>query len=453
MTPDTEAYKFAEEDHLDSQVGHPVLPPWKVIVVDDDQDLQHITRIVLKNFSYEGRGVTILPALSGEEAIHIMTQHPDAAIMLLDVVMETKDAGLRVAKQIRKDLKNPLIRIILRTGQPGEAPETQVMHEYDINDYKEKTDLTAQKLTMTVLAGLRSYRDLLALDQAKTKLEAILRATHHLNHLSTLPSFVKEALFSIKGILPAHTGGVFVLNRPLEGGSPRIIGVTGDCSSWEGQTTSQVLPESLETEILRHMGLRSIDTHGDDWIIGIGQTQRSAGVIICKGITKEHPIDRMILEVFFKNFATIYENLHLRLSLEQKVQERTQALEQTCGELEVAAVFANKAKTNFLASISHELRTPLNSIIGIGQTQRSALSSNKDEISSSNSERSTAPMSTDIFPASIFDTSKSSLIRLERCSPHWWMMCASLFREALAVASRERRLEKPMIEFSGVRSS
>ena len=91
--------------------------------------------------------------------------------------METDDAGLKVARWIRQDLKNPFVRIILRTGQPGKAPERDVIIDYDINEYKEKTELTVQKLFTTITSALRSYRDLRIIEKNRYGLEQIIKAS------------------------------------------------------------------------------------------------------------------------------------------------------------------------------------------------------------------------------------------------------------------------------------
>nr|NJM02454.1 HAMP domain-containing histidine kinase [Desulfobacula sp.] len=67
-----------------------------------------------------------------------------------------------------KKKKNDKLRIILRTGQPGKAPEKKIILNYDINDYKEKTELTTQKLFTTITTALRSYTHLVELEK-KTK--------------------------------------------------------------------------------------------------------------------------------------------------------------------------------------------------------------------------------------------------------------------------------------------
>lgn len=140
---------------------------WKVLVVDDEEDIHKITRLVLKPLTFDNCSLDFIHAYSAKEAFSILKSTPDIAIVLLDVVMETDDAGLVLVERIREELNNKLIRIILRTGQPGQAPEKSVISKYDINDYKEKTELTTTKLFTTIISSLRSYRDLLSLESHK----------------------------------------------------------------------------------------------------------------------------------------------------------------------------------------------------------------------------------------------------------------------------------------------
>lgn len=131
-------------------------PGWPVLIVDDDEEVHAVTRLALRKMSFKERPLHLLSAFSAKEAETILRERQDIAVVLLDVVMETEDAGLRLSKKIREELGLKAIRIILRTGQPGQAPEQQVILEYDINDYKSKTELTSQKLFTTMIAALRS---------------------------------------------------------------------------------------------------------------------------------------------------------------------------------------------------------------------------------------------------------------------------------------------------------
>jgi two-component system sensor histidine kinase ChiS len=150
---------------------------WKILIVDDEAEIHNITKLVLNDFIFENKPLTFVSAYSGQEAIALLNQHPDTALILLDVVMETEEAGLEVVKYIRDVLCNLLVRIILRTGQPGQAPEDVVIIHYDINDYKTKTELTTRKLFTTIVTALRAFRALTKLEESRRELEKIAQAS------------------------------------------------------------------------------------------------------------------------------------------------------------------------------------------------------------------------------------------------------------------------------------
>lgn len=153
---------------------------WRILIVDDDVDVHVVTKFSLRNVTFMGRPLNFLHAYSGKEGLSIMRDTPDVALVLLDVVMETDDAGLILARQIRGELGNHLVRVVLRTGQSGQAMEQSVIVDYDINDYRTKSDLTTQKLFTTVISSLRSYDSLLAIDLSKKALQQSLAQTKKL---------------------------------------------------------------------------------------------------------------------------------------------------------------------------------------------------------------------------------------------------------------------------------
>ena len=153
--------------------------PWRILIVDDDVDVHVVTKFALSNTNFQGRALSFLHAYSGAEALAIMRATPDVALVLLDVIMETPDAGLRLARQLREELGNHLVRIVLRTGQPGQALEHSIIVDYDINDFWCKADLTTRKLFTTVIASLRAYATLAAAASERAVLSAaLLRASN-----------------------------------------------------------------------------------------------------------------------------------------------------------------------------------------------------------------------------------------------------------------------------------
>lgn len=150
---------------------------WNVLIVDDEEQVHCVTKLVLKEFLFENKEIDLISAYSAKEAKEILEKRDDIAIIFLDVVMEEDHSGLDLIKYIRKTLQNAFIRIVLRTGQPGMAPENEVINNYDINDYRVKTEFTSEKMYTVITSCLRDYKQLISLDAEREKLEKQLE-TH-----------------------------------------------------------------------------------------------------------------------------------------------------------------------------------------------------------------------------------------------------------------------------------
>ena len=199
---------------------------WRVLIVDDDVDVHAVTRLALRNVNFKGRELELFSAYSGREAFDLLRDTPDIALVLLDVVMETDDAGLILAKRIRAELNNHIVRVVLRTGQPGQAPEQRVIVEYDINDYKAKTELTTQKLFTTVISALRAYESLMMLERSRIGLGKILAGATNLYQIHSLREFASGVLNQVSAILDVGADGVLCL---MQGGAgrPEVVAATG----------------------------------------------------------------------------------------------------------------------------------------------------------------------------------------------------------------------------------
>jgi diguanylate cyclase (GGDEF)-like protein/PAS domain S-box-containing protein len=180
--------------------------PWKIMVVDDEEDIHRVTRMVLADYRYLGRGVDLIHARSSAQALELIQEHPDVALILLDVIMESDSAGLDLVMAIRNTLGNSDVRILLRTGQPGMFDRHQVAEKYNINGFREKATLTAEKLFVSVTTLLREYSGLQILHQQRRELEKSiehLKAIASVFHETSLATLVLDEHFRIKAVNPA----------------------------------------------------------------------------------------------------------------------------------------------------------------------------------------------------------------------------------------------------------
>ncbi|WP_187170337.1 ATP-binding response regulator [Salidesulfovibrio onnuriiensis] len=243
--PSDDDLLFADEESADREETG--LSAWKLMIVDDQEDVHNMTRLVLGDFTFEGRGLEFLSAYSGREAKKLISEHPDTAVMLLDVVMEDNQAGLDVAKFIRAEACNRLTRIILRTGQPGQAPERKVVTELDINDYKQKTELTAQKLFTAVTTAIRSFRDLLLIEEGRKSMHLLALSVAHQvrNRTVAIAGFANLLLKKTQ-----ENGSIKEYIRTILDESERLEDMVGAVNSYaairEPQLTTVELAEAVD---------------------------------------------------------------------------------------------------------------------------------------------------------------------------------------------------------------
>ena len=152
---------------IDKNAGHG-LAAWKVLLVDDEPQVHEVSRLILAGLRFEGRELELLCVSSAAQAREMLDREQGVALALIDVVMESDDAGVSLVRHIRDHLNDQDMQIVLRTGQPGVAPEGELVRSYEINGYVLKTEVTAQRLHTLVIAGLRTYRHAQSLRRATT---------------------------------------------------------------------------------------------------------------------------------------------------------------------------------------------------------------------------------------------------------------------------------------------
>jgi diguanylate cyclase len=191
---------------LEEQPNHDATLPtgnnvWRIMIIDDDEDVHSATSFALGNLEMQHRPLQFVHAYSAREAREMLQEEMEIAVILLDVVMEADDAGLQLVRYIREVLKMSDVRIILRTGQPGYAPEIDAIRDFDINDYKTKSELTRIKLYTTVTAAIRSYEQIRTISASRRGLDLIVHASTELMALHGLQNFAAGVITQIAGLL------------------------------------------------------------------------------------------------------------------------------------------------------------------------------------------------------------------------------------------------------------
>lgn len=327
MTDSTAAddnWLLDEEEDEPAQSSSPDQRQWRVLIVDDDQDVHAVTRLALRNVTFKGRELELFSAYSGREGFDILASTPDIALVLLDVVMETDDAGLVLARRIREELHNAIVRVVLRTGQPGQAPEQRVIVEYDINDYKAKTELTTQKLFTTVISALRAYESLNMLERSRIGLGKILAGATNLYQIHSLREFASGVLNQVSAILDVGADGVLCLMQAESGGAAGNTTVVAATGSYTELAEREHLPvdHALAATIAKAFAERRSQYDHPANVLYI-RTREHRDVAI--SVTPPWPlaqIQRDLLEVFCERIAAAFDNLYMFGQL-RKAQEAT----------------------------------------------------------------------------------------------------------------------------------
>lgn len=322
---DTDKFVFSEDSDNKDDVKHRALPPWKIMIVDDDVSIHQVTKLALNGIRFQDRALQFISCFSGVEARKAILEHEDTALVLLDVVMETEHAGLDMVRFIREDAKNPFVRIILRTGQPGQAPERDVITQYDINDYKEKTELTANKLFTLLYASLRSYTDIMTIEENKRGLVNVIEASANIFEITSLKKFSEAVLEQLSCLLKINPRVVFLHNGGLAanciGESYEIISGTGEFKGCEGRKAAEVL-EKHQLVLLDTTVKNKKSAFMAECFLGYFESKLGTrSVVYMSGIEYLNEIDRSLIEMFAHNISIGYENAHLRHNLEETQRE------------------------------------------------------------------------------------------------------------------------------------
>lgn len=363
---------------------------WKIAVIDDDPAVHDGTRFALSDYSLNGQSLEILSAYSAAEGRKLMAEHGDIAAVLLDVIMETDVAGLELVEFIRNEIKNETVRIILRTGQPGQAPERRVIVQYDINDYKAKTELTADKLFTSLTAALRSYQQLERMLQTRRGLEIIIDAASTLYDFKSMQRLAEGVLTQLASLLNVDCAGILVL-RDNGGIDPElsVLAGSGCYSRFIGTTSSKALDPDLRAMVEAAFQGRKNEFADHRSVIYLRTGSGREVVVLLQAERELSETDRSLVEIFSSRLSIAFDNVILyqqlqdaNTQLEDRVAQRTRALMQANRRLSAQWLRlqrANGFKNEILGTVAHDLKNPLGVILGRTEMLKELISTGASE--------------------------------------------------------------------------
>ncbi|WP_225984514.1 putative bifunctional diguanylate cyclase/phosphodiesterase [Noviherbaspirillum aerium] len=305
----------AEPESLDTP---PASDGWRILIVDDDTDVHTATLFALGKLEMQQRPLEFLHAYSAAEARTILAAESDLAVILLDVVMEREDSGLQLVRHIREELKLSEVRIILRTGQPGYAPEIDAIRDFDINDYKTKSELTRIKLYTAVATAIRSYEQIRAINASRRRLDRIARASTDLMTAHGLENFAYGIINHASAVFDIPNNGLVCIQ---EHGRDRtgelfVIAASGRYSPAADTALDAGQDARLQRLLLRALKERRniFDADGVALHLGGNANRNFAAVLDIERPLDE--IDRSLMEVFCRNIMVGLDNILLMTRLE-----------------------------------------------------------------------------------------------------------------------------------------
>lgn len=305
---DDDALDFLAEDEV-SEAGSGA--SWHVLVVDDEPDVHEATRLALHDIVIEGRRLEFHHAYSAQEARTLLEERGSLfAVALLDVVMEKPDAGLELVRHIRSSLGLAAMRIILRTGQPGYAPEIEAIRSYDINDYKTKSELTRTRLYTSLTVALRSYWQLRQLDISRQGLEKIIEASADLHRIQGLSAFAEGVVTQLCALLGVAPEGLVCARSSQASGDPVVIAAAGRYAPYIHRPLSELPDAPMRDTIALAMQQRSHQ-------MGVATClffplNGDLGFAACIAPSRPlEPVDERLLEVFGASVSSGFSNVTL----------------------------------------------------------------------------------------------------------------------------------------------
>ncbi len=315
-------FSFAEETDPPS-LHSDLNSEWVILSVEDDPGYQQSLSLGLKGLIVNNAPIRLLTANSAAQAAKVIAENENISVILLDVVMEHDDAGLFLVNTIRNVIGNELVRIVLLTGQPGLAPRFDTMRDFDVDEYWNKVDLTAEKLRSVVTSNVKTWDSLHELAVAKRGLQMIVDASRSITARQEIHSFSDTVLQEITRIIEVEErGGVACIHYPqsMSVNYSPIVATSGEFAQRKATSLNELLGtlDKGEMQQLHHCIECAVTEQehqfNGQWTVLYFSTQdvdNRRYLIIVKSVAALQISHITLLMVFSQNIGNGFTNLAL----------------------------------------------------------------------------------------------------------------------------------------------
>lgn len=300
---------------------------WKVLIVDDDNFIHRMLKEINKDLTFEDKGIEFYSAYTSQEAVNILKRNEDIALVLLDVFLEEKDSGLGLAKYIREDMKNTDIRIVLMTGKGSSSLQDEIILNYDINGYENKTDLFSKKMNTVILSSLRSFRDINRIKNNRESMEKVVSSISKLYEKDALNDFLISSLCHLSSLINQCKGrdecniNSFAAVRQ---GETHIFNIVGGTGKYKDSINKKIRETVSETDLIKANKIYNGGDHelfDNCYIARYRSTAGNEAIIFIENDDNVDYVDMELLDVFHKSISATFDNLCLNLEIEATQKE------------------------------------------------------------------------------------------------------------------------------------
>lgn len=294
----------------------------KVMMLDFDDAFTSRVSPILSNLKFEGRDVVVYSSKVSENVKkYILDYNNELSIILIRILDINDEKAFSLIRYVRDVLLNDNVRIIAIVGKIDEALEKNLIVNHNINDLREDSEITEQRLFTIILSQLRTFRDIVQLGNNKSGLESIIRSSSSIFELQSLKKFSAGVLRELILVESARCGfcsNICGFAAELVRNNYYITSSTGKYNNFVGKNVMKVLPKKICNDI-EIVCSKKKNMYSDNSVILYFFTEMGAeNIIYFEGL---HDYDKDLIEIFYKNICVAFDNIYLNKEVENTQKE------------------------------------------------------------------------------------------------------------------------------------